>query len=289
VKRRKFLKTVGAAAGAAALAASKAVSQTQSSKKTAVLKAKVFDTDDDPTHDAQMTFGLGTVTDPRNPNDPKDSPGPFKRRVRAPGWYPDAESSKDVKCGRLFLEEVIGKKKNSYLESLPVPFGGHPEDSKRWALGSRLITKDDLPDNATQEDKDFLEFVRGLARLARTYNAALYDLRRLHFYWDYRKTPAGVIWPPPNPHGKQRGIPNLSTMDQAGDPFNDWVKAAEEDWRTACRDLNKTLETLSLLAADMVCVNNYIISMRVVTQTTKEVGGSSSHVSLSSAFSSPSP
>ena len=90
------------------------------------------------------------------------------------------------------------------------------------------------------------------------------------------------------------------------------MKAAETDWVRVTNQLNKLLETAStegnnfgieLLAADMIAANGYIFSMRVVVKKRRataaaaadpaavawwrpEVGGSSSHVSISSTFSS---
>ena len=87
------------------------------------------------------------------------------------------------------------------------------------------------------------------------------------------------------------------------------AKAAEADWTKVSNQVNDLLETASsgsssfgieLLAADMVAANGYIVSMRVVANEPSENGGpaspgiaapevggsSSSHVSISSAFSS---
>ena len=237
-----------------------------------------------PKHKPQWTYALGEV---------KDAPGarekagkcPFTMRKRMPAWFPDGEVVKTKSgydsCRVLFLEETIGKKKNTFLQSLQVPFGAKPEDSKKWALGSKLVKLEDAPG----EDYGLTDRIRKLATLARTYNAALYDLRRVHFYWDYKDEPK-VAWPPPNPHGKLRDIPDTSNVNTFR---NKWARPAEEEWKNACDKLTDFLDTPKL-HADMVTVNGYIISMRVVVEKdAQEVGGSSSHISLSSAFSSPSP
>jgi hypothetical protein len=81
------------------------------------------------------------------------------------------------------------------------------------------------------------------------------------------------------------------------------VEDAEADWIKVCDKVNDLLETASkdgntfgvkLLAADMIAANGYIVSMRVMVDGGQSVGGaappevdgSSSHVSVSSAFSS---
>ena len=78
---------------------------------------------------------------------------------------------------------------------------------------------------------------------------------------------------------------------------------SERDWVKVTTDLNKFIEDAmeryndsQLLAADMIEVNGYIVSMRVVITPLNppssemmhilEHNGSSSHVSISSAFSS---
>src|SRR5262249_37036141 len=131
--------------------------------------------------------------------------------------------------------------------------------------------------------------IRELADLVRRYNASLYRLRRLHYFTYFRKHKP---WPPKNPHGDPVLPPAV------GKTLKDLVKDAERDWtKRVIPDLVDFLNSpyfcgkkeYSILAADMIEVNNYIVSMRVVAVEENEdgeVGGSSSHVSISSAFSS---
>jgi hypothetical protein len=61
-------------------------------------------------------------------------------------------------------------------------------------------------------------------------------------------------------------------------------------------EIHTNYGSLKISAADMIEVNGYIVSMRVIadnsnqdgsgTYRTTQIGGSSSHVSISSAFSS---
>jgi hypothetical protein len=204
-----------------------------------------------------------------------------------PGWFPDGADSEKGACQRLFQEEVIGIE-----DGVPVPFGvrfNHREtaakdaDSSRWILGSRIARV------KNPKEKSLTNLVRRLAVKVRQYNASLYQLRRLHFCYKYPDN-----WPDPNPHGDHPGPP-------PGSPaiFRQRVKEAEADWSRVTNQVNKFLESghsnfgLKLLAADMIAVNGYIVSMRVVAQKPTrgrrpvfEVGGSSSHVSISSPFSS---
>jgi len=147
-----------------------------------------------------------------------------------------------------------------------------------------------LPSNPTPEDQDFFDFLTELANQARRYNAALYWLRRLHFY----QKAQGTDFPPYNPNGDEVIDPTIIFGQ-----FLALVNRAEVRWGLEIDKMNGLLNGLSPLVkgfkhtkADMVEVNGYILSMRVVSQkvpfqSPKELGGSSSsHISISSAFSS---
>jgi hypothetical protein len=217
---------------------------------------------------------------------------PFTLPVRPPGWFPDGVDIGTVKHQRLFLEEVAGITQTGLLETFPVEFD-YTGTSKKWILGSRIDT--------TQSD-DFTNLVRKLAVKVRQYNASLYRLRRLHFYWDYKdQDPRLVNFPEANPHGDPKTKP---------DPINDlpgfkkMAQDAEADWIKVSSQVNDLLQTASsggnnsgvtLLGTDMIAANGYIVSMRVVANPPSppgvplppEAGGSSSsHVSISSPFSS---
>ncbi len=117
-------------------------------------------------------------------------------------------------------------------------------------------------------------------------------MRRLHFHEN--AVPAGGP-PPRNPHGdKDSGNP---LPDPESPEFRQLVAGAEAEWSTAVDKLNELLAVdanspishgCGPTMADMVEVNGYIVSMRVVAERQGgEVGGSeSSHISISSAFSS---
>jgi hypothetical protein len=239
---------------------------------------------------ATPTYGLSSMTS-------ADPGTAFTLRVRQPGWFPDGADVGSQRK-RLFLEEVAGITQTGLLETFPVEFN-YNGSSKKWILGSGISASQD----------SLTKLVRKLAVKVRQYNASLYRLRRLHFYWDYKdRAPQLVRFPQANPYGDPKTNP---------DPINDvpgfkkMVKAAEADWTKVTDQVNDLLETASsdgnsfgikLLAADMIAANGYVVSMRVVAKDPgtnggpgpvppgaippPEIGGSSSHVSISSLFSS---
>jgi hypothetical protein len=233
------------------------------------------------------TYGLSSIT----AADATDPSTPFTLPVRQPGWFPDGADIGTKKGKRLFLEEVAGITDTGLTQSFPVEFD-YTGKSKKWLLGSRIDT--------TQTD-DFTNLVRRLAVKVRQYNASLYRLRRLHFYWDYKDQDSRLVnFPQANPHGDPKTEPD-PTNDLPG--FKKMVNDAEADWTKVTDQVNDLLETASsdgnnfgvtLLAADMIAANGYIVSMRAVANPPSnpgmpppEPGGSdSSHVSISSAFSS---
>ena len=282
MKRRKFLTAVGGAAGAAALGGCCSTKEKSSTPKTRAVSGKKK-------REQVTTYGLSSISS-ADPN------SPFTMDVRLPGWFPDGV---DVKGSpkRLFLEEVAGIKQNNVVESFPVEFD-YTGKSKNWILGYPLSTS----------QTSLTKLVQKLAVRLRQYNASLYRLRRLHYYWYYKDHDSRfVAFPKPNPYGDPRDANhNIITpqpkTDRSG--FNDLAKAAERDWDTVCGQVNDLLETattannifgVQLMAADMIAANGYIVSVRVVVKKPNwppnspphpEPGGSSSHVSISSAFSS---
>jgi hypothetical protein len=220
-----------------------------------------------------------------------DPSSPFTLAVRPPGWFPDGVDIGTKKRQRLFLEEVAGITKTSLLQTFPVEFD-YKGTSKKWILGSRIDT--------TQTD-DLTNFIQKLAVRVRQYNASLYRLRRLHFYWDYQGQTAQLVdFPPANPFGDPKTNPDPVNALPA---FKQMVQDAENDWTKVSDKVNELLETASsdgnnfgitLLGADMIAANGYIVSMRIVGIpkasgpgiAPPEEGGSSSHVSISSPLSS---
>jgi hypothetical protein len=218
---------------------------------------------------------------------------PFRFDIRMPGWHPDGD---DKGSGRvdLFIEEAI-KISNNKFEPFPPAFAEATADPRGW------ITGEPLP--ATINPNPFSRVILELANLVREYNAALYRLRRLHFYVHSGHTPGTDPMPGANPDDPSDVLP-----EDSGISIEDLVKAAERRWRGATKALSKFIEKpkhtpgdLRIVAADMVEVNSYVVSMRVIADTTSAIklrkrarilqigGSSSSHVYISSAFSSPAP
>jgi hypothetical protein len=287
MKRRRFAKTKGSAAGGVASGACSttrgAIGGKRAGKK----------------HSQTTTYALAPIS-------PPERDGPFTLSVRQPGWFPDGADLVRGPRQRLYQAEASGKTARGKYESFPIHFLDKDEGSKKWVLGSKLIKTEEAPPGKVS----LTRFVRRLALRARQYNASLYRLRRLHFFWDYRHKPDQVNLPPPNPYGSKPGTPDPS--DAAA--FGKMVKAAEKDWSKVANQMNDLLDDarantnpygLTLVVADMTSANGYIVSMRVVVQTQaaekqstrtvsgwvgiREPGGSSSHVSISSPFSSSSP
>ncbi len=254
-----------------------------------------------------LTYGLEEVT---NGSDPNSSTHTSKLRIRPPFWYPDgrpvagtpppADHTQPDQRNRLFHEEVVGKNGAQQL-GFPVEFE-YKGLSTKWILGGRIADPTEYDPNS--EQRLFTYMVTDLARLVRNYNASLYRLRRLHFCAKYNK----ASWPRANPDGD----PDPNGGD-AKDPvsdghFNGRRDAAETNWCTVTDALNTFLQNaknngytsqstpgrLMLQGNDMIAVNGYIVSIRVVVRTPPEPGqmraleitGSSSHVSIRSPFSS---
>lgn len=220
----------------------------------------------------------------------------FTMRRRMPGWHPDADDNGYGKRKELFIEEAVGRDQHRTLQPFPVPTskdGTTPvpfreptnaadgPEFNQWILGGPI------PDEQPRESA-LTTLLRELAVLARRYNASLYRLRRLHFFVTVGRDLAAPL-PPKNPFGDK---------DLTADPvvLQRMVNEAEQDFKNVTKAIDHFIDNaefgpfqLRLLAADMVEVNGYIVSMRVVARDfapNVEAGGSSSHVSISSAFSS---
>jgi hypothetical protein len=270
MKRRKFLKAVGGVTGATAFGV-------VSTAKTVAQPKRSSNNDEDPNGPAK-TYGLEPT---------KPASDPFNRPVRPPFWYPDGRDFDNDQNKRIFAEEVVGLDLKSTASSKPSkPFGVEFEYkgvSKKWILGSKIANPGDAKDH-----ENFTQLVRELAVKVRNYNASLYRLRRFHFCDKYHDNPK--TWPHANPDGDPP-----DQLKPGTDPFVKLVKKAEENWWKVADELSDFLKTakektylgFTLIGADMIAVNGFIVSMRVVvTKDIREEGGSSSHVSISSPFSS---
>ncbi len=233
-------------------------------------------------------------------NQPPDSKFQLKRRM--PGWRPDTKNGGNQK---LYPEEMLLKenekfaafrhpKENKSILTEPDPMAPAAEwhEFNSWIVGSPL---------KTGSSKEFDMFLNSLARFVRRYNAALYWMRRLHFHENATAMPEQEF--PRNSHGDQDNGEDLP--DKGTQKFRDWVADAEKAWKVRIDELNYLLagklgDSFDFgfidTKADMIEVNGYIVSMRVVAQekpwTAKDVGikqiggSSSSHVSINAAFSS---
>ncbi len=225
--------------------------------------------------------------------------------TRPPGWAPDTADLGGPKIKYWFPNEAIGLRivdpvsKKKELIPFKTPKGnsvdfdepgtpGHPAtpqerlDFLSWILGADLTKPTDPKD-----DQVFFNFLNELAPLVRRYNAALYWLRRVH----YAANDPGDSPPMPrNPHEPDQD--NAPTPPLKTDPKlkTDYIPAAQQEWTKAIDALNAKLSdgpVLIDIKADMLEVNGYIVSMRVVcNRADRQIGGSSSsHVSISSTFS----
>lgn len=260
------------------------------------------------------------VPDPRNPrpsrltdkvSDHVDSglPG-VPIDGRAPGWLPDTVTSEKGDRTHLFPKEALGSS-DSGTQAFGNPLGHSlfdesatdPLSFNAWIVGAPLR----LPPE--KEQGDFDRLLAAVCAAIRQYNSTLYWLRRLHFH---ANAPEGSIPPEPNPNGPlaERAYPAGKPLPPAdSDTFVILVQEAVAGWKSASDNLRAHLEPDSGLpvtgpfhriVADMVEVNGYIASVRLVasplpsaTSTSQNSsisgssGSSSSHVSLSSGASWP--
>lgn len=223
----------------------------------------------------------------------------FKGKLKTPGWLPDKTEYDEES---VFLEEAIFRHQERGLAAFPPPnhFGlpwdepnpppafEEPQDNDpaRWKTFNQWI----LGGSFTQKQNDAFDvLLEDILKRVRKYNAALYWMRRLHFHEN--ADPNKILTKPPrNPNGDQ---------DYGKEPkdwnFDKLVPVAQANWKTAITELHGILTNgkppFKHLLGDVVRVNDYIISIRVIAQDKAwpdQLGGSSSsHISISSAFSSP--
>jgi hypothetical protein len=225
----------------------------------------------------------------------------FKGKMKLPGWLPDLPQGDDT---FLFPEEALHQDKKGF-DAFPPPNSfpnifQEPLPQDAWILGA--------PFNKDQ-NSGFDLLLEQLLTAVRHYNAALYWMRRLHFHLRHVLEPDKFkisTAPPRNPHGDGDDLANdkdLATWElkDFGDPADTTnpTRTAEQNWHDALVVLTGALTapktfsnvTFNPIYADVVQVNSYIVSIRVVAIPTargREMGGSSSsHISISSAFSSP--
>lgn len=252
-----------------------------------------------------ITTKLGAVAPPD-----ATSNSPFTLPRRLPGWHSDSTVKKtDISIHEraiLYPEEALEHSPKGAFLPPPIPeFDGvpfaepsaetHPEEwlkyIRRWIVGNPIVETD---------SKEFYLLLLELAQLARNYNADLYRLRRLHYYHLAATGAAEGPLPPRNPHGEVDDPEPRNPVK-----FAEQVRDAETHWKhsTAAIDayINGEHRGLKIATADMVEVNSYIVSMRIIlapkviasgaltldpTDPTGHAGTSSSQVSVSSNKSS---
>jgi len=237
----------------------------------------------------------------------------FKGELKLPGWLPDTTVIDEQ---YLFLEEALHKgtggfdafaaprtAAGAFQEPLPTDSPDKWNSFNSWILGAPFTKK---------PGDDFDALLEEIANCARRYNAALYWMRRLHLYEKAKLLNIPISTPPlRNPHGDHDRGPNDDPAKWTDEDFKRMIPEAQKDWNMAVKGLDSVLKrtgSLGSIWADMIQVNDYIVSMRIVSQTTYAdppksanaelptkpktvpyIGGSSSHISVSSALSSPSP
>lgn len=227
---------------------------------------------------------------------------------RIPGWRADT-ADKNGNEEFYFPEEALRSeiKGSEKFDPFPPPTTGaafaepttkynpsNPQNAREWNQHNAWILGHPFDENSTDK---FDQFLAQIARRVREYNAALYWLRRLHF----RENAEPISSPPrENPNGDESAhIETPGTL-----AFDAQVERAEKRWIDAVRNLNAILDDQPVpgfrnTRADMVEVNGYIISMRVISNYddgsgTKDTladafqigGSSSSHAYISSPFCS---
>ncbi len=242
-----------------------------------------------------ITTKLGPVEAPPGPAEQ-----PFTQPQRQPGWHSDA-TVRTLDLGhpeRVVIEpaEALAKGADGHPIPFPIPsFHGKPfeepahhdrpeewlEFVRHWILGHPIVERD---------SREFYLLLLELAQLARNYNASLYRLRRLRFFHKAVNDRKPGPLPPRNPHGE---IDDPEPCDPAR--FAEQVQRAEADWKKTTAELDAYIDGehhgLKIATADMVEVNRYIVSMRIILAPptgihTLKAGTSSSLVSISSNFSS---
>jgi hypothetical protein len=219
---------------------------------------------------------------------------PFTLSMKAPSWFPDGVDVPWNKKQGQFPGEAIGQVGEN-LRPFKIRFSdkdaaSHGENSHQWIFGNRIYEPKGKAAKGLEKKSPLAHMICELAKRVRRYNASLYRLRRLHLWFK------GKVPMPPNPAG---GDPTANLPDPNSPEFHKCVQRAEKDWVKVTNDLGqfitKATKNKKLVTVDMVEVNGYVVSMRVITPTKRPssgglipltLGGSSSHVSISSAFSS---
>ena len=251
------------------------------------------------------TTKLGAVAPP----DTKPE-SPFNLPRRLPGWHSDSTvRTTDLALQEhvsLYPEEALAQSSRGVFLPPPcpefegVPFAepsekSHPEEwltyLRKWVVGSPIVETD---------NKEFYHLLLELAQLARNYNADLYRLRRLHYYHLAANGSATGPLPPRNPHGE---LDDPEPKDAV--KFAEQVRVAETNWKRSTATLDAYLagthRGLKVRTAEMIEINQYIVSMRIILaprlaalgvtnsdggDQTGHAGTSSSLVSVSSNKSS---
>jgi len=304
VRRRAFLQT--AAQTAAGIALGKATQFQVKAAQKGVSRKK---------RDNAISKKLGDLQPHPDPNTAFHK---LKQR-RMPGWRADTADVGNPKDEYYFEEEAIAQRNvngayvyhrfpppNLFPEppqgQHPTPFKepANPNDYAAWHTFNQWMLGGFLDEDSTT---DFDILLNEISKRVRRYNAALYWLRRLHFAED---APPNSTPPPSNPHGDNDDNGNYTPVKGTAD-FKNRVSLAEDEWMNAVDSLNKIFSgdevphpnpNLPYIAADMIEVNGYIVSMRIIAQKDdfkakgtvgayEVVGSSSSHISISSAFRYP--
>lgn len=217
------------------------------------------------THHTEEHKRLGPIKNPKYG---------FNLRQRSLRWQPDEIYYGNPTHEAIYPEEtlaatLLGPGIPGAAERTPFqpPIDGR---ASNWVLGH--------PFNSSGSDFDI--YIEELCKLIKFYNRALYRLRKLHLESELN-------------HAQMADLPDDPPMS---------ITQAEDDYKLACKNLRKQLQKKSKgmrIVADCVEINGYIISVRVIyeiftgetLQAKKKVlqpgGSSSSHISISSAFSSP--
>lgn len=195
-----------------------------------------------------------------------------------PYWAPDElihEDSRDgSRCERLYVEEALKIDDGSGTVRRH-PFQPDIEDTGgQWVFGEKAWT----PDTARLFDVWLAE----LCELARQFNRALYRLRKLRLEAEH--------------HGTMDPLPDDPGTISAGQAEGMYIAAVE----SLSRHLDRKVTPGTSRVADMVQINGYVVSVRVVDGVVLEDGTStgapvrvmqpggsdSSHIYLSSPFCS---